>query len=335
MRPYGGRMGPDKSREEDKPMTAPRLILPGTTYLITRRCTQRQFLLRPSAEVNALLLYGLIYGAVKHEIQLHAFFFASNHYHLVVTDTECRLPLFQAWFNRIVACVLNVKYGRRENFWKLGSYNAVAIRGPGWGDTGSDDTGQEDVMDKIVYTLVNPVAAGLVDRAYKWPGLWSAPMQMAGKTIEAKRPAFFSEGMPKKVKIQLTPPPGFEHLTPTAFANTIAQRVRQAEDALHSQRNGRPFLGSTKVLTQSPQTIPPHPSQVEKKALNPRVAAKDKKRRQGLLKVLQNFLGAYREALQRFCAGEWEVFFPVGTYKMKHFFQTQCETFVQHNPIPT
>jgi hypothetical protein len=33
-------------------MTAPREIIPGTTYLVTRRCTQRQFLLRPSRGTN-------------------------------------------------------------------------------------------------------------------------------------------------------------------------------------------------------------------------------------------------------------------------------------------
>lgn len=145
-------------------MTAPRRIVPGTTYLITRRCTQRQFLLRPSTEVNALMLYCLIYGALKYRILLHAYFFASNHYHLVVTDTDGQLPLFQAWFNRIVARVLNRMYGRQENVWATGSYSAVFLRGWGWGDISNADTGQEDVIDKIVYTLVNPVAAGLVDR---------------------------------------------------------------------------------------------------------------------------------------------------------------------------
>ena len=38
-------------------MSYPRQVLPGMTYLLTRRCTQRQFLLRPSAQTNAILLY--------------------------------------------------------------------------------------------------------------------------------------------------------------------------------------------------------------------------------------------------------------------------------------
>ena len=35
----------------------PRQILPGSTYLITRRCTQRQFLLKPSPLTNQVIAY--------------------------------------------------------------------------------------------------------------------------------------------------------------------------------------------------------------------------------------------------------------------------------------
>ena len=31
-------------------MSIPRQVLPGSTYMITRRCTQRQFLMRPDRE---------------------------------------------------------------------------------------------------------------------------------------------------------------------------------------------------------------------------------------------------------------------------------------------
>ena len=40
-------------------MTAPRQVLPGVTYLITRRCFDRMFLLRPSPQVNGVVEYVL------------------------------------------------------------------------------------------------------------------------------------------------------------------------------------------------------------------------------------------------------------------------------------
>ena len=44
-------------------MTAPRQILPGAVYVITRRCTQRQFLLRPSNLTNQVFAYSLAVAA--------------------------------------------------------------------------------------------------------------------------------------------------------------------------------------------------------------------------------------------------------------------------------
>jgi len=41
-------------------MSLPRQVLPGQFCLVTRRCVQRQFLLRPDAETNNAFTYCLI-----------------------------------------------------------------------------------------------------------------------------------------------------------------------------------------------------------------------------------------------------------------------------------
>jgi hypothetical protein len=61
-------------------MSLPRQILPGSTYLVTRRCTQRQFLLRPSKLTNQIILYCLALAVARTGILLHAFVALSNHY---------------------------------------------------------------------------------------------------------------------------------------------------------------------------------------------------------------------------------------------------------------
>ena len=75
-------------------MSKPRRVLPGSTYLITRRCLGRQFLLRPSRDVNQVFLFCLAHSARMCGIEVHAFCVLSNHYHLVVTDPLARLPEF-------------------------------------------------------------------------------------------------------------------------------------------------------------------------------------------------------------------------------------------------
>ncbi len=49
-----------------------------TTYLVTRRCAERQFL-RPSKTTNDVFLYVLAVAAQRFEIQVHAFCVLSNH----------------------------------------------------------------------------------------------------------------------------------------------------------------------------------------------------------------------------------------------------------------
>src|SRR5512137_205449 len=106
-------------------MTAPRQVLPGTTYLVTRRCSQRQFFLRPSQTTNDVFRYVLALAARRYGIEVHAYCVLSNHYHLVVTDPHARLPDFQRFLNAFVARAINAHRGRWEDFWGPNSFSAV------------------------------------------------------------------------------------------------------------------------------------------------------------------------------------------------------------------
>jgi len=53
-------------------VSLPRPVREGTTYMITRRTTQRQFLLRPSALTNQIFLYCLAVAAERTGVLLHA-----------------------------------------------------------------------------------------------------------------------------------------------------------------------------------------------------------------------------------------------------------------------
>ncbi len=90
-------------------VTAPREIVPGRTYLVTRRCTQRQFLLKPSARTNELAGYCLALAAQHTGVLLHAVCFLSNHWHGVVTDPLARLPEFLERFHRLFARAQNAR----------------------------------------------------------------------------------------------------------------------------------------------------------------------------------------------------------------------------------
>jgi REP element-mobilizing transposase RayT len=282
-------------------MTAPRQVLPGTTYLVTRRCSQRQFLLKPSRSTNEIFSYVLALAARRFDIRVHAFCVLSNHVHLIVTDPDARLPAFHQYLDALVARAINASLGRWESLWAPNSYSAVTLVSP------------SDVLDKTAYVLANPVAAGLVRSGRLWPGLWSAPEQIGGDAIEMRRPEQFFDpngSLPEKISLQLTPPPGFA--SPEVFREQLAAALAVWE--AQEQAAHREFLGAARVRAQKP-TAQPKPGE-PRRALNPRVAARDKWKRIEALGRLVEFLRTYRAAWASRRAGE-DATFPRGTYLLR------------------
>lgn len=294
-------------------MTAPRRVLPGTTYLVTRRCSERRFFLRPSPATNEIFLYVLGVAARRHRVAVHAFCVMSNHYHLLVTDMQAQLPAFMQYLDSLVARATNASLGRWEGFWSSdASYSAVEH-----GET-------NDVVRKAAYVLANPVAAGLVPTGRDWPGLWTAPSDLGTATIRAPRPGvFFSANgsMPESVEIVLATPPGFA--TASEFQDRVAAALHDLE-AKHAEHEGarRTFLGRVRVLAQDPLARPtpdePH------RQINPRIAAADRSTRIEMLAQLAAFVRAYRSAWASMKAGVRGVVFPAGTYRVRLEYGVQC-----------
>ena len=291
-------------------MTTPRQVLPGTTYLITHRCVRRQFLLRPSRLVNEVFLYVMAVAAQRYGILVHAYCVLSNHFHLVLTDPEARLPAFQQFLGSLVGRAINASLGRREDVFARASFSAVSL------------ISASDVVDKAAYTLANPVAARLVRSARQWPGLWSAPETIGAGAVQVRRPKHFFDpkgGMPATVAFELTPPPGcggaeeFRGQLVTALAEREAEAVRGATG----------FLGVLKVLAQKPTAFPKSAERMGK--LNPRVAARDKWKRIEALGRLVEFISSYREALRAWREDRSTALFPAGTYLMRVAHGVACE----------
>lgn len=283
----------------------PRPIYKGATYLVTRRTTQRQFLLRPCKEINQAFLYCLARAANVSRVLLHAVLVMSNHYHIVCTDPDGTLPLFTETLNKLVARCLNAYHGRDENFWAGGVQpSQVLLDGPA------------EILDKTVYALVNPVAAGLVKSGKDWPGVLL--YQPGG--YRAKRPDFFfrskgDQALPEALELEIVAPPIADH--PSQAAVQVAEAVAAAERALRLEfrREGRTFLGSTRVRSQEPTSSPT--TAAPRRRLSPKLSSKDTRRRFELIAALRAFADAHQAARRLWVAGVRNVIFPPGTYAMR------------------
>lgn len=289
----------------------PRRILPGSTYLVTRRCTQRQFLLTPTTRRHVrAFLYCLAYAAARTGVLIHAVVVMGNHYHLVVTDTLGVLPVFAECLNKLVAKCMNAMLGRWENFWASEQVSYVRLL---------DDAA---VIDKIAYTLCNPVQEGLVERGNQWPGL---RLGRPG-SYRVRRPRkFFREmgPMPGSIELELTTPPVAELSAGEAqrhIDQVVAERELEARNRVRAA--GRQFKGRRAVIEQDPFASPA--TREVRRELSPQVACRNKWLRIETLLQCVEFTKQHAEALKGWCREQRDVVFPAGTYLMRVRHQVRC-----------
>ena len=288
-------------------MTLPREVLPGRFYLVTRRCTQRQFLLRPDAATNNNFLYCLAVAAERCAIEVVLPCAMSNHYHAVVYDRRGNLPAFTQYFHKLLATSQNALRGRWENLWANEQVCVVVLPDPA------------DVMKKLVYVATNPVKDGLVEKAHHWPGVNGLPALLADRPLVATRPAhyFRADGrMPATATLRLTVPC---ELGDAAELRALlrAQVAHEEQDlAERRRRDGRRVLGRRAVLGQRWRDAPA--TRELRRGLRPRVAAGSGWA--GAEALLRNrvFVEEYRRARAAWLAGV-RVEFPPGTYWLRRF----------------
>ncbi len=288
-------------------MTLPRQILPGTTYLIQRRCTQRQFLLKPGKITDSVVLYCFAVAAEKFEVQIHCLDVLSNHYHAEVTDILGNLPDFLAYVNRLIATCLNASHSRWENFWAAEQPCVVKL------------VTDEDKLRKMVYTMANPVSSFLVSHGHMWPGVRTTPRDLLSDGIDAPRPnVYFRKNgkMPEKTKLILVRPPGFDHLSDEDFVELLEKELEEREKEIRAEAKSKNihFKGVYRIQRQRHTDTPT--SREPRRKLKPRVAAVNKWRRIEALRRLKAFVQAYRETWLRWKQGVTDVVFPAGTYAL-------------------
>jgi putative transposase len=291
-------------------MTCPRRVVPGTTYLLTRRCVQRRYTLVPRGVVPKLLGYCVALAAERHGVEVHAVTCMPNHWHAVVTDVHGTIPEFCRDVHSLSARALNAHLGRWEALWSSQRLSLVEL------------IDAPDVWDKLVYTLTNPVEAGLVARSSEWPGLRTRPVDMGREPRIFKRPrtAFFRRSrLPREVRLQLTVPGMLESSDPQAFARELQARVAAREEAIRGKMAaaGRRFMGAHEVQRQRRDARPK--THELRRGRHPTVASRDRTRRLGALERLRRFRDAYRAALERWQKHGGPVRFPEGTYKLRGY----------------
>jgi REP element-mobilizing transposase RayT len=275
--------------------------------MVTRRCTQRQFLLHPDEETNNAFVYCLAVAAQRFGVEILLTCAMSNHHHTVLFDRDGALPAFTEHFHKLVAKSQNALRGRWENFWASEQVCVVHL------------VDVADVMHKLVYVATNPVKDRLVDKVHHWPGVNGLAALLGGHTLHATRPRHFfrSDGpMPAAVTLRLAFPS--ELGDPPQRRAELREQVAAAEAAIAAERlrTGTRVLGRRTIRRQSWRDCPT--SRAPRRNLRPLLAARNQWARLEAIRRNREFLAAYREARACWIHGN-AIPFPVGTYWLRRF----------------
>ncbi|HUH03244.1 MAG TPA: hypothetical protein VML75_14705, partial [Kofleriaceae bacterium] len=289
-------------------MSVARPIFKRVKLMLTRRVRGRTLLLRPSKRTDQIVGYVVAVMSKRWNIKVHALIVLGNHYHATCEDPDGAIVDFQRDTHHFITKGINAHHGEFEAMWASQPTSRVACEEP------------DDMINKIAYAMANPVEAGLVRYGSRWPGLRRA---WPSKPRTFKRPPKYFRGpdqgggWPDEATLEFERPSGYEALSDDELAGVIRTAIDDREQTFRDERDaaGKRFLGRRNVLAQSRHSQPR--TREPRFGISPTVACRNKWLRIERLKANKLWRADYRTALARWRAGDRNVEFPHGTYRMR------------------
>jgi hypothetical protein len=286
---------------------------PGRVYEITSRTLREEMRLRPSAEINAIVLG--VFGRALFlfpEVMLHYFIVLSDHMHWLASASDGdSLRQFIAFVKSNIARRVADLDGVGGRFWARRASVIPVV------DEGA-------MIDRLRYELSNGTKEGLVASPADWPGASGyealvGDMTLKGvwhdKTAEnrarrSKRPvdpAQFRE----TYDARLTPLPAFANLDAAALRERhaeLARAVTVEAERTNEALDRRP-LGADVVTAQDPMSRP----MTVKRSPAPLCHASTPEAREAFKKDYDTFVAEYRASAQALREGRQRAF-PPGSF---------------------
>jgi len=291
---------------------------PQTIFFVTSRTIQSRFLMAPSAKANELI-GGIIARAVRQcQVELFAYVFTSNHFHLMVRAPS---PVAMSEFMQRLQSNIAIKVGRlvgwRGRFFAR-RYSAEPIV----------DEGAE--VERLVYILSHGVKERLVSRCEYWPGLscagalleggraskhawrnWTRRWKMQARAeVNVGR---FSADCPSETEVlELTPLPCWAKLAAHERSRLVRDLIAKIDAT-----GTNPTTRETRHITEQD----PHGAPAQTKHTpRPKAHASTKHRWIEAVRRYRCFLSAFRRASREWMSGAFEVEFPIHSFRPPTWF---------------
>jgi len=286
----------------------------GALVEVTCRTVQGRFLLKPTEELKSIVIGVLARAQELYPVEIHAFVFLSNHYHLLLSvEDALQLARFMNYLNSNLAREAGRLHGWREKFWGR-RYQAIVIS--------QEEAAQ---MGRLRYLLSHGCKEGLVARPQQWPGAHGVRALLEGLPLQGlwfdrtqeyaarvRREKFHRLEYTTPEALRLEPLPCWRHLSGQRYRSRVAELITQIETETatrHATERTQP-LGVKAILALNPHDRP----RKLKKAPAPAFHAFTQAARRELIEAYGWFLGAYREAAEMLREGNLGTSFPEGSF---------------------
>ena len=302
-------------------MTLAKLIFAKQIVSLVRRAWNKAFMLTPDEQGILKNAMGYFYAIAvdRYDQTPHVFMTMCNHIHVIQTDDGGKRGLFMGFFHSQVATFINRMYGRDGNVWDpkdkpgdqwLADYDAIE--------------------EKILYTLMNPVRAGIISKVEDWNHFKITPDDW-GKTLTFTKPeGLEGPNWPDTATLNPVAPPEFDHLDdPTKHFNEL---VKASTEVVHSdmKQSGARFKtmkdSYNLKITDTPDSLKNKGKVIVYKRLpkiakrhrsknNPTYLASTADLEANIRKGRREFHEQYREAWAAY-KNDKSTTFPPGTYQL-------------------
>ena len=291
-----------------------RFVPPDSLVEVTGRTVHGRFLLRPSRDLNEIVLGILGRAARRYCVRLCAFVYLSNHCHLLLRPADaCQLARFMGFVNGNLAKEAGRLHRWRERFWGR-RYTDIVVS--------HEEPAQ---VARLRYILEQGTKEGLVRRPQDWPGAHSVEALLDGRPIRGiwfdrtreyearrcgQRPGKYE--FADEETLELSPLPAWDTLEPSARREAVQSLLSEIQSAARKASRGSDSspMGVRRILRQDPHDRPGH----QHRSPAPRFHAQAWRVRKGLELAYYEFRVRFRQAAEDLKLGRTGVEFPPGCF---------------------
>ncbi len=286
----------------------------GALVEVTCRTIQGRLLLRPSQQVNDVILGVLGRAQRLYPVDIIGFSFLSSHYHMLLwVENAKQLADFTGYFNGNVARTLGHLTRWTDRLWSR-RYKSILI---------SDEEAAQ--VERLKYVLANGCKENLVASPLEWPGVHCVRALLLGepvagtwqdrtlaRNLRLRGKSADPQQAETREAVVLSQLPCWKHLSPESYRARLSALVREIEETAAAERKKKGIepLGTEKVQAQKPDTRP----EPLDKSPAPFIHAATKRVRKALYNAYAAFVAVYREAADKLKKGDPSAAFPPGSF---------------------